>query len=175
MTEKLKGIVSEAGNHGLTGIEALAAAAHAYHEEMGQKVAERSVGSRYVEALLVLNAYGQSGVPRSFVDVVLGAKTGKVTQDAVDEARRTISELALPLEVSEFSPWTPEMPEYQDGLKELLGSQVEDARKRVEERADVLRNCRVGMRRGTAPSTNADKTRECVPTHRECTSSSLVF
>lgn len=129
---------------------------------MDKPVARLSEGARYVEALLILDALDRPLLSRCLVNVIYGARTGKVSLEAVEAARRTVAEVSVSLQVSSLSPWTSDMSQYQDGLKELLDNEVEDARRRVEERVSRLRVRRLGMRRGVIPSTATDKTREYV-------------
>ena len=163
VTEKLMEIISEGEAHSLGSEAEMHAAADEYLAGLKTEAAGRSDAARYVEALLVLEAFDHSSVARSVADVLIGAKTGKVTQAAVEKARRIIADVSVDLQVSALSPWAPEMTEYRAGLKELLRNEVEDGRKRVEERAAQLRVCRLNMQRGATASTNAAKTRVYAP------------
>ncbi len=99
----------------------------------------------------------------SLGNVLFGAKTGKVSREAVESAKRTIAEGSVSLQVSVLNPWTADMAEYQAGLKLLLEEAVEQARRRVEERVAHLVEARLGVRRRAKPNTNADKKREYAP------------
>ena len=96
----------------------------------------------------------------SLGNVLFGAKTGKVSREAVESAKRTIADVSVSLQVSALNPWTADMAEYQAGLKLLLEEAVEQARRRVEERVAHLVEARMGVRRRAKPNTNADKKRE---------------
>lgn len=160
--EKHAKLLEEAAAYGIVGVAALNEATDANLAALRTRQAVRSAPARYVQALLVLDACDSSTVPRSVADVVLGVTTGNAAVEAVTEARRVIASLSLELGVSALRPWTAGMPEFDAGLRALLEYEVEDARKRVEDRVSRLVTLRNSMRGGKASTAAADKARECV-------------
>lgn len=157
-------IVGEAAAaFGIASAEALHAVTDAYLAQLDTPAAGRQEAARYVEALILLEAYDRPVMASNLGNVLFGAKAGKVSREAVESARRTIADVSVSLQVSALNSWTADMPEYQAGLKLLLEEAVEEARRRVEDRVARLVAARQGVLRRTTPNSNGDKKREYVP------------
>ena len=160
---KYRDIVAEAAALSILGADALNAATDAYLADLDTPPVKLSDAARYVEALILQAAYDRPMMSSNLGDVLLGAKAGKVSREALESAERTIADVSVALGVSAMRPWTPDMPEYHSGLKELTEHAVEEARRRVEDCVSRLSAARMGVKRRTATNTNTDKKRQYVP------------
>ena len=157
-------IVAEAAAaFGIASAEALHEVTDAYLAQLDTPAAGRPEAARYVEALILLEAYDRPVMASNLGNVLFGAKAGKTSREAVESARRTIADVSVSLQVSALNPWTADMPEYQVGLKLLLEEAVEEARRRVEDRVARLVAARQGVLRRTKPNSNGEKKREYAP------------
>jgi hypothetical protein len=157
-------IVTEAAAaFGIASAEALHEVTGAYLAQLDTPAAGRPEAVRYVEALKLLEAYDRPVMASNLGNVLYGAKAGKVSREAVESARRTITDVSVSLQVSALNPWTADMPEYQADLKLLVKEAVEEARRRVEDRVGRLVSARHGVLRRTTPNSNEDKKREYAP------------